>query len=68
MWLDADTARRLADRHGTTLRLVLHDQGRVVGIGRKTDKVPGCGYDSLKWPHRDGLKWPHPRTRAPYVP
>jgi hypothetical protein len=41
MWLDADTARTLADRHGTTLRLVLHDQGRVVGIGRRSEKVPG---------------------------
>ena len=41
MWLDAETARRLAETHGTTLRLVVHDQGRVVGVGRKTGKVPG---------------------------
>jgi hypothetical protein len=41
LWLDAETARALADRHGTTLRLVLRNQGRVVGIGRKTEKVPG---------------------------
>jgi hypothetical protein len=41
LWLDADTARRLADTHGTTLRLVVHDHNRVVGVGRKTEKVPG---------------------------
>ena len=41
LWLDADTARRLADTHGTTLRLVIHDHNRVVGIGRKSEKVPG---------------------------
>jgi hypothetical protein len=41
LWLAADTARRLADTHGTTLRLVIHDHNRVVGVGRKTEKVPG---------------------------
>ncbi len=41
MWLDAETARRLAETHGTALRLIVHDQGRVVGVGRKTGKVPG---------------------------
>ena len=41
MWLDAATARLLADRHGTALRLVVHDQGRIVGVGRRTGKVPG---------------------------
>ena len=41
MWLDADTARTLADTHGTTLRLVIHNQGRVVGVGRATQRVPG---------------------------
>ena len=41
MWLDADTARKLADTHGTTLRLTVHDHGRVVGIGQATSKVPG---------------------------
>jgi hypothetical protein len=41
MWLAADTARRLADTHGTTLRLIIHDDNHVVGVGRKTEKVPG---------------------------
>jgi hypothetical protein len=41
LWLAADTARRLADTHGTTLRLVIHDHNRIVGVGRKTEKVPG---------------------------
>ena len=41
MWIDADTARTLADAHGASLRLVLHQQGRVVGVGRRTEKVPG---------------------------
>jgi hypothetical protein len=41
MWLDAPTARLLADRHGARLRLVLTDQGRIVGVGRTTSRPPG---------------------------
>ena len=41
MWLDAHTARKLADTHGTTLRTVVHNQGRVVGVGKRTEQVPG---------------------------
>jgi hypothetical protein len=41
MWLDAATARTLADTHGARLRTVLLDQGRVVGVGRATSRPPG---------------------------
>ena len=41
MWLAADTARHLAEVHGATLRLIVHDDQRIVGVGRRTEKVPG---------------------------
>ena len=41
LWLAADTARHLAEVHGTTLRLIVHDDQRIVGVGRRTEKVPG---------------------------
>jgi hypothetical protein len=41
MHVDAATARRLVDQHGTDLRLVLLDDGKVVGIGTRTRRPPG---------------------------
>jgi hypothetical protein len=41
MHVDAATARRLVDRYGFDLRLVLIDDGRIVGVGRRTAQVPG---------------------------
>jgi hypothetical protein len=41
MHVDAATARRLVDRYGFDLRLVLIDDGRIVGVGRRTTQVPG---------------------------
>jgi hypothetical protein len=44
--LDAATARRLAN-HGGPLRLIVTDQGRVVGVGRKTAVPPGWLRDAV---------------------
>jgi hypothetical protein len=41
MHVDSATARRLVDRYGFDLRLVLVDDGRIVGVGRRTAQVPG---------------------------
>jgi hypothetical protein len=41
MHVDAATARRLVDRYGFDLRLVLIDDGRIVGVGRRTAQVAG---------------------------
>ncbi|WP_157041926.1 HNH endonuclease signature motif containing protein [Nitriliruptor alkaliphilus] len=41
MHVDAATARRLVDEHGTDLRLVLLEDGKVVGVGTKTRRPPG---------------------------
>lgn len=42
MWVDAATARRIADERGADLRtVVLDDTGQVVGVGRRTRAVPG---------------------------
>jgi hypothetical protein len=40
MHLDAQTARRLADA-GAEIRLIVTDQGRVVGVGRQSRVPPG---------------------------
>jgi hypothetical protein len=41
MHVDVATARRLADDHGADLRLVVLDDGKVVGVGRKVYRPPG---------------------------
>jgi hypothetical protein len=42
MWVDAPTARRLADERGADLRaVVVDDTGAVVGVGRRTRVAPG---------------------------
>jgi hypothetical protein len=38
--VDAATARRLMDRYGTRLRLILVDHGRGVGVGRTSRQPP----------------------------
>jgi hypothetical protein len=40
MHLDAQTARRLADA-GAEIRLIVTDQGRIVGVGRQSRVPPG---------------------------
>lgn len=37
---DTDTARRLVDTHGTDLRLVILDDGKIAGVGTKTTRPP----------------------------
>jgi hypothetical protein len=39
MHVDAATARKLAE-HASTVRLIITDQGRVVGVGRQTNAPP----------------------------
>jgi hypothetical protein len=41
MHVEAATARALADRFGSALRLIVHDEGRVVGVGRSSRQPPG---------------------------
>jgi hypothetical protein len=41
MHCDADTAKRLVDAHGTDLRLVILDDGKIVGVGTRTRQPPG---------------------------
>ncbi|WP_052667678.1 HNH endonuclease signature motif containing protein [Nitriliruptor alkaliphilus] len=41
MHVDSPTARRLVDEHGTDLRLVLLEDGKVVGVGTRTRRPPG---------------------------
>ncbi|WP_052667750.1 HNH endonuclease signature motif containing protein [Nitriliruptor alkaliphilus] len=41
MHVDSRTARRLVDEHGTDLRLVLLEDGKVVGVGTRTRRPPG---------------------------
>ncbi len=41
MHCDTATARRLVDEHGADLRLVVLDDGAVVGVGRRTRQPPG---------------------------
>jgi hypothetical protein len=48
MHVDAATARRLVDRYGTDLRLVLLDDGHVVGVGTRTRRPPG-GSPTRSW-------------------
>jgi hypothetical protein len=45
--VDAATARALADRYGAHLRLIIHDHGRVVGVGRRTRRPPGWLRDAV---------------------
>ncbi len=39
--VDARTARRIADRYGARLRVILVEHGRVVGVGRASRQPPG---------------------------
>jgi hypothetical protein len=47
MHVDAATARRLVDRYGADLRLVLLEDGHVVGVGRKTRRPTGWIADAV---------------------
>jgi hypothetical protein len=46
MHVDAATARAMADRFGSALRLIVHDDGRVVGVGRSSRQPPGWLVDA----------------------
>lgn len=44
---NAATARRLTDRYGADLRLVITNRGSVVGVGRATRQPPGWLTDAM---------------------
>jgi hypothetical protein len=47
MHVDADTARTLADTFGTRLRLIVHHEGRTLGVGRARRHPPGWLTDAV---------------------
>jgi hypothetical protein len=50
MHVDGATARRLAE-HATSLRLIVTDHGRVVGVGRRTSSPPDWLVDAIRAVH-----------------
>jgi hypothetical protein len=60
--VDAATARALADL-GADVRLIIHDRGRVVGVGRRTRQPPGWLRDAVLAMH-DTCSGPGCRTAA----
>jgi hypothetical protein len=61
--VDAETARALTERYGTRVRLIIHDQGRVVGVGRRSRRPPGWVRDAVLASH-DTCSAPGCRTAA----
>jgi hypothetical protein len=61
--VDAVTARALAERYGGSLRLIIHDRGRVVGVGRRRRRPPGWLREAVLASH-DTCSAPGCRTAA----